>query len=313
MRARRLPWLLLVILQGLLEPQSVAAADDMLVFSFFRNNGEDGLYLAASRDGLKWTALNGDKPLLRPEVGESRLMRDPSILRGPDGTFHMVWTTSWQGHTIGYAQSKDLRTWSTQRAIPVMPDEPGLLNCWAPELFYDEKSNEFLIVWASTIKGRFAETLGKGNGAYNHRQYAMRTRDFKTFTEPKLFYDPGFIVIDAALFRAGGRYAMVVKNETANPPAKYLFLTYATSLDGPWTRPGEPVSGKEWAEGATPVRIGEHWVIYFDKYRDHRYGAIRSVDLQRWEDISDQIEFPAGIRHGTAFRAPRPVVEKLQQ
>jgi hypothetical protein len=288
-------------------------ADDALVFSFFRNNGEDGLYLAGSDDGLKWTAFNQDRPLLRPEVGESKLMRDPSILRGPDGVFHMVWTTSWQGRTIGYASSKDLRKWSVQRAIPILPDEPGLLNCWAPELFYDEASKEFLIVWASTIKGRFPETLGSGNREYNHRQYAMRTRDFQSFSQPKLFYDPGFIVIDAALFRDGARYAMVVKNETANPPAKYLFLTFSASLDGPWSKPSEPVSGKDWAEGATPIRIGEHWVIYFDKYRDHRYGAIRSRDLRQWEDISDRVEFPKGIRHGTAFRAPRGIVEKLRQ
>src|SRR5688572_16993225 len=72
---------------------TAAPADDVLVFSFFRNNGEDGLYLATSEDGLNWKALNGDRPLLKPEVGESRLMRDPSITRGPDGTFHMVWTT----------------------------------------------------------------------------------------------------------------------------------------------------------------------------------------------------------------------------
>lgn len=57
-----------------------AAADDALLFSFFRGNGEDGLYLAESEDGLLWTPLNSDRPLVRPEVGESKLMRDPSIL-----------------------------------------------------------------------------------------------------------------------------------------------------------------------------------------------------------------------------------------
>ena len=28
-------------------------------------------------------------------------MRDPSICRGPDGLFHMVWTTSWNDRIIG--------------------------------------------------------------------------------------------------------------------------------------------------------------------------------------------------------------------
>src|SRR5687768_8342975 len=78
------------------------------VFSYFIGNGEDGLHLAASRDGYKWQALNEGKSYLKPEVGESKLMRDPCLLRGPDGTFHMVWTTAWQGITIGYSSSKDL-------------------------------------------------------------------------------------------------------------------------------------------------------------------------------------------------------------
>lgn len=74
---------------------ALQAADQTLLFSFFRNNGEDGLYLAAaSQDGLTWRVLHGNKPLLKPEVGENKLMRDPSITRGPDGTFHVVWTTS---------------------------------------------------------------------------------------------------------------------------------------------------------------------------------------------------------------------------
>ena len=33
---------------------------------------------------------------MKPEVG-GKLMRDPSIARGKDGTFHLVWTTNWKG------------------------------------------------------------------------------------------------------------------------------------------------------------------------------------------------------------------------
>jgi hypothetical protein len=291
---------------------AASAAEDTLVFSYFMKNGEDGLYLATSTDGLQWKTLNQGKPLLRPEVGESKLMRDPSIVRAPDGMFHMVWTTSWQGKTIGYSSSKDLVHWSPQRAIDVMPAGTDVLNCWAPEIFYDDKAKDFVIVWASTIKGRFPETLGTAGKEYNHRLYVTRTRDFKTMTPAKLFYDPGFIVIDGALFRSNGKYAMVVKNETQTPPAKYLFLTYASSLDGPWSAPGKSISGPEWAEGASPIQIGGQWYIYFDKYRNKRYGAIRSKDLENWEDITSQISLPEGARHGTAFRAPAAVIDKLR-
>ena len=43
-------------------------------------------------DGLKWTALNNNESVLRPAVGEDRLMRDPSICQVPDGTFHFLVT-----------------------------------------------------------------------------------------------------------------------------------------------------------------------------------------------------------------------------
>src|SRR5262249_40768357 len=78
------------------------------LFAYFKNNGEDGLHLAWSGDGLKWQALNNDMPFIAPAVGSQKLMRDPHVLQGPDGVFHMVWTTGWEGRDIGIAHSKDL-------------------------------------------------------------------------------------------------------------------------------------------------------------------------------------------------------------
>src|SRR5262245_13547436 len=98
------------------------APADGYLFSSFRGNG-DGLHLAWSRDGFEWTALNHDMPYLTPTIG-GKLLRDPSIVQGPDGTFHMVWTTGWWDRVIGYASSKDLLHWSEQREIPVMAQEP---------------------------------------------------------------------------------------------------------------------------------------------------------------------------------------------
>lgn len=296
-------------------PQTV---DDVLVFSFFRDPGADGLFLATSEDGLQWTALNEDKSLLAPTVGESKLMRDPSITRGPDGRFHLVWTTSWNGRTIGYSYSDDLRNWSPQRAIPLFTETDEVQNCWAPEIFYDEASEEFVVVWASTIEGRFPETLETGERGRNHRQYASRTRDFQEISPAELFYDPGFMVIDAALFeplpRTNGprRYGMVVKNETRFPPAKNLFLTFAPSLNGPWSAPSAPISGPEWAEGPSIIYVKGYWHLYFDEYRAHRYVTLRSQDLAKWEDVTEQVSFPPAIKHGTAFWAPRALVDALR-
>ena len=190
---------------------------------------------------------------------------------------------------------------------------PEAVNCWAPEVFYDSATKDFVVVWASTVAGKFPETLGKGSKDYNHRLYVVKTRDFVTFTPAKLFYEPGFQVIDGALFRDGGKYWLVVKNETEQPvAAKNLFLTNSASLDGPWAVPSAPISGPQWAEGASPMRIGSYWYVYFDKYRDKKYGAARSKDLKAWEDVTESVVMPAGARHGTVFRAPESVVRGLR-
>ena len=68
--------------------------EKVYLFSYFKGNGEDGLHLAWSRDGFQWKALNQDRSFLKPEI-DSKLMRDPCICRGPDGQFHMAWTTGW--------------------------------------------------------------------------------------------------------------------------------------------------------------------------------------------------------------------------
>lgn len=115
------------------------AQNDVFLFSYFVDNGEDGLHFAYSRDGLKWQPLKNEKSFLRPTVGKDKLMRDPCIIKGPDGIFHIVFTTGWHDKIIGYASSKDLIHWSEQKAIPVMEHEPTAKNSWAPEVFYDDE------------------------------------------------------------------------------------------------------------------------------------------------------------------------------
>jgi len=50
---------------------------EVSLFSYFRGNGEDGLHLAASKDGLNWNALNNDESFLiklisqkEPDMGQ---------------------------------------------------------------------------------------------------------------------------------------------------------------------------------------------------------------------------------------------------
>jgi hypothetical protein len=91
---------------------------DRYVFSYFKGNGEDGLHLAYSEDGLTWRALNHDSAFFKPTVGREKLTRDPSVVRGPDGTYHMVWTAGWNERGFGYAGRRISSRGPTRRTCP---------------------------------------------------------------------------------------------------------------------------------------------------------------------------------------------------
>lgn len=298
-------------------PQSATSAaplpDSVLLFSYFKGNGEDGLHLAYSTDGLQWKTLRNDESFLVPRVANDKLMRDPCIVRGGDGQFHMVWTVSWNDKGIGYAHSKDLVNWSEQVFLPVMQHEPAVLNTWAPELFYDAASKQYLIYWSSTIPGRFPKTDGQGDDKYNHRLYYTVTNDFKHFRRTSVLYDQGFNVIDASIYKTGKQYTMLLKDETLKPEAqKNIRIATAKKLTGPYSAPSAPISGKTWAEGPTMVYHKGCWWLYYDLYTSKGYACLRSTDLQHWENLTDQLQFPSGARHGTVLKISTSELELLK-
>jgi hypothetical protein len=288
------------------------AGDNVYMFCYFKGNG-DGLHLAYSSDGYSWNALFNDSILLKPSISKDKLMRDPCIIKGGDGKYHMVWTVSWADRGIGYASSTDLLHWSEQKFIPVMMHEDSARNSWAPEVTYDSKKKQYMIYWATTIAGRFAQKDTSAEGRKNnHRIYYVTTKGFSEFSKTKLLYEPGFSVIDASIVQDKKRFVMFLKNETKSPVQKNLRVAFAKKLTGPYSEPGPAITGKYWAEGPTAIKIGEKWIVYFDKYTSHKYGAVESTDLTTWTDVSDSIRMPKGIRHGTAFVISKKDFEQLQ-
>lgn len=287
------------------------------VFSYFDTIHEDaGLCLAYSYDGYHWTALNDNKPVLAPTVGEDRLMRDPSICQAPDGTFHMVWTTSWHDDIIGYASSPDLIHWSEQKAIPVMKDYPSVKNCWAPELFYCKEEGVYYILWASTVPDseeidRSGSMKEDGGG---HRVYCTTTTDFEHFTPTRLYFNSPYTSIDAAVVQdpLTKEYIMVIKDD---PEYVDMHVTRTRSMaEGFPTRMASAISDDYNKEGPSPLFVNKtDLLVFFDYYYQHQYGAFLSQDHgDTWEDVTSQIEMPEGMSHGTAIRVSRKVVEKLK-
>lgn len=98
---------------------ALAAAADFYLFTSFRGNGEKGVYFALSEDGYRWTPVQGNQPVVPPRF-PGMLMRDPFVVKGPQGEWHLLWTTGWTRDgkngrlTIGHAETRDLAAWGAQ-------------------------------------------------------------------------------------------------------------------------------------------------------------------------------------------------------
>jgi hypothetical protein len=295
------------------------------LFSTFKEPEQDGLRFAWSLDGYHWTNLPG--VFVKPTVG-GKIMRDPSVARGSDGSYHVVWTSAWHGDLgFGYSHSRDLVHWSEPKFIPVMTNEPTTVNVWAPEIFYDDGSwlrrqmsqvqkdkadkqppplDCFIICWASTIPGRFPDQLEPHDN--NHRMYFSTTRDFETFTPTKLFFDPDFSVIDCEILKDDSRYVLLLKDNTR--PQRNVRVAFARTPFGPWKDISPPFTEK-FTEGPTALKLGDDWLVYYEAYQAKHYGAVKTRDFKTFIDVTGLMTFPDGLKHGTVLRVPRVDLNEL--
>ena len=300
---------------------------EVYMFTSHREPALDGLHFLYSYDGYYWDSVPG--VWLKPEIGNKKeyfnyhtqqveqpkyfpnsMMRDPSIIQGPDGTFHLVWTLGWSGGKgFGYSSSKDLVNWTEQREIEVMTDSMTN-NVWAPELFYDDDRDRFLIIWSSSImpeKYTAADTLGKNIA---HRTYYTTTTDFQTFEPTKQFYDPGFNSIDGFLLKRDKNDYVYILKDNRKPGFSDLFCVTSDSPEGPFSDPSEKFA-PTYSEGPCAMKVGDEWLIYFDVYRQGKYGAVSTKDFKTFTPIDDKISIPNGHKHGTIFKAPESVFKNM--
>ncbi len=278
------------------------------LFTSFHEPADAGLRMLYSYDGKKWNDL--DTILLKPQVGKQKVMRDASMTQAPDGTFHLVWTSSWEGDNgFGYASSKDLIHWSEQRFLPVMQTEPTTVNVWAPEIFYDDVYKQYIIIWASCIPGRFER--GIESDSNNHRMYYTITKDFEIFDKTQLFIDPGFSVIDAVIVkRADKDYVLVLKDNTR--PERNIKVAFAATPIGPWKNVSKAFTDN-FTEGPSVVKVKNEWLIYYDSYRKKIYEAVATKNFVQFENITTKVSVPVGHKHGTIVPVKRKFIKHLKR
>ena len=294
-----------------------APVDTAYLFTYFIGNGEDGLHVAWSSDGYKWEALNGGKSYLTPTVGnKEKLMRSPTVISGTDGVYHLVWVTGLNEVGFGHASSRDFVHWSSQKEIPVMASVPQTKNTLAPKMIYQPKWRQYLLIWASAVQGKFTETDRAAGRDLNCRIYCTTTKDFLYFSPPRLFYDPGYPVSDAAVFQANGRFYLVAKDAT--PKKQNLHIASSGTIDGMYSESDPQFTPKGLlVEGPSAIKIGDEYIVYLDAYAEKHHGAMSSRDLKTWQDVTSKMTFPGEgtperMRNGGVIAVPAKLAEALR-
>ncbi|WP_328744309.1 family 43 glycosylhydrolase [Streptomyces sp. NBC_00285] len=302
------------------------------MFSYFTGEGtSDGeqLYSALSKgdDPLKWRELNDGKPVLTSTLGEKGL-RDPFIIRSPEGDkFYQIatdlriygngdWDASQRtgSKSIMVWESTDLVHWTNQRLVKISPDSAG--NTWAPEAFYDAKLGEYVVFWASKLYDNAAHS----GDTYNRMMYAT-TRDFYAFSEPKVWVDRGYSVIDSTMIQNNGTYYRLSKDERNNtsstPNSKFIFEEKSDSILNPnWTAVAEGIGkgAMNAAEGPLVFKSNteEKWYAFLDEFGGRGYIPFETTDLDsgNWTPVADY-DLPAKPRHGTVLPVTQAEYDRL--
>ncbi|MEH1130235.1 glycoside hydrolase family 43 protein [Micromonospora sp. CPCC 206061] len=238
-----------------------------------------GLHIAVSADGLNWTPLNQNNPLVTPTQGTQGL-RDPFIVRRQDGTFTVIATDlkgtdfTRQNEYIHVWDSPDLRTFTNYHRLRLhtMPT-----HSWAPEAFWDPARGQYGIIYSAVSGGR-------------DKIMVNYTTDFVTVTAAQVFFDPGYAVIDGSLISHNGVNYLYFKNSTnstlagarstsLNPGS---FTVYTTGIT-----PGRGVEASHLVKSLTQ----DVWYMWGDTWSPNgRFFAWQTTNLASgsWTLLNDR-------------------------
>lgn len=301
------------------KPEAISESDYTdYFFAYFTGEGyTDGeqIYFSASQDGLHWEDLNDNAPVLVSTLGEKGV-RDPFIIRSPEGDkFYLIATDlninangDWgRAQTAGSQslmiwESTNLTDWSKQRMVEVSTKlDAGCT--WAPEATYDETTGEYVVYWASKVK---ADNYGK------QRIYYTKTRDFYSFTEPKVFIEKEHSTIDTTILKENGNYYRYSKNEDS----KRVFAEKTSNLlhTDPVSISSPVLENQAGVEGPSIYKFNEddvepnggQYCLLLDNYGRGGYYPMISSNLDGdFAEYKGNYKMPGGgrtPRHGTPIR-----------
>ena len=288
------------------------------------------VHFALSRDGLRWEALNGGAPVLTCDKGDGGC-RDIELVRLSTGGFVLLATdlcivrhmdaqdrVNWKqlnhaGSTrLSLWRSDDLLRFSTQELIFFGREDFGCL--WAPEVFFDAESGQYLIHWSATVR----ET-----GFEHMAIYCCTTRDFRQFSAPQLFFERPQEILDSHLVKHDGVYHLFYKS--SDRPAMNMHAT-SRALFGPYT--DDPEFAEIMASLAQPgayeapttfVLPDGRWCLLLDFFgcEKENMGYVPFLSPRTGDAgfcrADAAFSFPYGFKHGHAVEITEEEYERLRR
>jgi hypothetical protein len=289
------------------------------------------VYFGISPDGLNWEKVNDGNPILTSTKSEKGC-RDIEIVRLHTGGFVIITTdlciayrmdenynVDWKkvnssgSNKLCMWRTNDLVNFSEQEFIYFGRDDFGCL--WAPEIFYDEASGDYLIHWGSTVK----------EDNYTHMSiYCSTTKDFKTFTEPKLYFTKKNEILDSHITKVGDTYHLFYKN-SSDPPMNM----HATSknLYGPFEHDeefekymDEEIPNPGSYEGPTTYTLPDgRWCMMLDFFgcAKDKMGYVPFVSSKPGDAdftrADGEFTFPYGFKHGKVIEITQEEYDRLKK
>ena len=218
--------------------------------------------------------------------------RDAFILRGEKPNQYLMATTDmcnaksgkWNNYGMDLLRSTDLIHWESvtfdfRQGKQIFSDPETTTGCydtdeeyakinrvWAPQIIWDSNAGAYLVYYSllSTNAG----------DSYDKIYYSYANEDFTTITQPRIFYDPGYSVIDADISYNpyDGLYHMYYKRESAGGNDRGIYEATSPQLvGGEWTDIAHVTNeGTAAVEGSSHIRrINEDvYNLYYMRYSE---------------------------------------------
>lgn len=309
------------------------------VYAYFRWRGVakdmQYVYLALSRDGLHFTPLNFNEPILIPDKG-TKAARDPHLIRSRiDGKYYIIATdldvnqNKWREYrlhgskSVHVWESEDLVHWSGDNLRQVIDDSLGCI--WAPKVCYDEEQENYVMAFSAAAAGEQDMSV-----------YYTRTKDFSHFTKAKIlvpkkpnrkkekwaWFVPAkkyCCFIDSTTVKAGDTYYRFTKNETLHT----IQCEKSSSIVGGYSMVEEIVAGEHGVEGPCVYKLSgsENYILLMDGYAPPNAGVGYFPLIASAEDMKSanfrrlppqEYSLPEGCKHGSVLPVSKEEYERLE-